>query len=72
MTTDIRIELYGDEMNERQKQMFVAAVNKIKSEGWTWRRSPLDGSYQIQNGDGYTIGQGVSLSHALEAAESAP
>lgn len=71
MKTDIRIYLYTDDMNEKQKTAFVACVEKIEANGWWWRRSFIDGAYLIENGNGEVLGQGVTLEHALEESESA-
>lgn len=71
MTQDIRIYLYSTDMNERQKAAFIECVEKISARGWVWHRSILDGAYQIVNGNGEMLGQGVTLAHALEEAESA-
>lgn len=71
MTQDIRIYLYTDQMNERQKAAFMECVRKIDANGWRWDRSFIDGTYRIENGNSQTLGQGVSLAHALEEAENA-
>lgn len=71
MTQDIRIYLYSTDMNERQKAAFIECVEKIAAHGWFWHRSILDGAYQIVDGNGQMLGQGVTLQHALEEAEGA-
>jgi hypothetical protein len=70
MTFDIRIFLYTDSMNEKQKAAFLACIEKIDANGWYWERSFIDGTFQVGDGD-VLLGEGVSLTHALEAAESA-
>lgn len=68
---DIRIYLYTENMNEKQKAAFIECIEKINAYGWIWDRSFIDGTYRIENGNSETLGQGVSLAHALEEAEGA-
>lgn len=70
MTQDIRIYLYTDQMNERQKAAFMECVEKIDANGWRWERSFIDGAFQVWDG-GVLLGAGVSLVNALAESERA-
>lgn len=70
MTQDIRVYLYSTDMNEKQKAAFMACVKEIDARGWGWRRSYIDGTFQVWS-DGQLLGEGVTLDRALEESESA-
>lgn len=70
MTTDIRIYLYTDSLNETQKAAFIECVRIIDANGWRWEFSFIADAFQVWDGQ-ILLGEGHSLQHALEAAESA-
>lgn len=58
------------DMNEKQKAVFVATVEKVTAAGWWWRQAPIGQQFQVWS-DGELLGEGVTLDRALEAAEGA-
>lgn len=70
MTTDKRITETTKDMNYRQEKLFIQHVEMIANRGWTWKKA-MSGQFHVFDSDQTLIGQGVTLVHAFQEAESA-
>lgn len=61
---------FTSNLNEKQKSVFIDAVEKITGNGWWWRQAPIGQQFQVWDGD-VLLGEGVTLDRALESAEGA-